>query len=326
MDSNSQEFSKLIRDFISIDLLNNTELEAFYNRLQSFYVAGERHSYSEISSIIFNSENDEDNEILALKAKKLVKMAEERQELTSQQQIDKFKKFLDHINLAILQKEYIKGYVMRFDNKNNALERNIKETEKKALNAISNIRMKIKELNENKTKIYSEFISILGIFSAIVLAAFGGLQILSNILGNIQNVKTSKLLVFSSFSVSAIFTLLFILFNGIAKLTGKNIRSCSCSKEIECHHSIFTKHPSIVIINFILFYVAIIGVFGYIINYRDFLNLYNYRSIFLNGTKLLFLVYVIFTPIVFTGFCIYMRNKDKKLDKERRKVYIDQIF
>src|SRR5699024_11434670 len=53
----------------------------------------------------------------------------------------------------------------------------------------------IEELHKDKSNIYTQFVTILGIFSAIIFASFCWLELLKNILGNICEASTTKLIV-----------------------------------------------------------------------------------------------------------------------------------
>ena len=153
-----------------------------------------------------------------------------------------------------------------------------REQLKTVLHDYEQTRNEVEDLNKAKTRIYTEFVTILGVFTTIIFATFGGLSILKNVLGNIEEVPTEKLMVFSSLTVSTIILLLFILLSGIARLTGLNIRSCGCdSKDKNCPHNVFQKHPTIIISNLILFYVFLMGLTGFIIPYNELFNLFTYN-------------------------------------------------
>lgn len=312
MSQSDKSFYQLFKEFIDIDFFNESDkLNEIYKDFRDFYENNKRHSYAEISTCIYynwDPEDDEDVELLAHKAEYMYELACKHDPDIS----DNFFKFLDHINLAILQKEFIKNNIKLFENKSDNLENRIKVIQRRLLNKYREAEQKIEELSQNKSKIYSEFTVILGIFSAIVFATFGGLEILENILGNIKEVSTPKLIVFSSFSVIAIVFLLFILLSGIARIIDKNIRSCNCSNSTLCPHSIFTKYPAIVVVCFVLFYTSLIGVFGFITDYEDIFNISN---IFKNGVNVIFLLFLILAPIIFIVTFVLKRKKDRKMEK-----------
>lgn len=129
---------------------------------------------------------------------------------------------------------------------------------------------KINLIEKRSSRIYAEFVAILGIFSTIIFAAFGGLEILKNILGNIGSVHTGKLLVFSSLTISAIIVLVFILLNGISKLTQLSLRSCKCKQDEDvCKCNFAQKHPTMVLSHIVILFLFFAGVSAYFIDYRQ---------------------------------------------------------
>ncbi|BBN99180.1 hypothetical protein [Sporolactobacillus terrae] len=317
-----KDFSQILTEFSKLGSTHSDEqLNSSYLHLVSFYNDGGRHNYSEISNLVFNIP-DEDSEILAHNAEKLLKICNEDEE--HKVFGDRFGKFLDHINLAIQQRDFIKKNVGMSIQNNDRIARRVALSDRKFNLFVRGVEERLKkivsEANENKSKIYSEFIAIMGIFSAIILAAFGGLQILQNIFNNIQNIGIEKLLIFSSLSSIAVINLLFLLFSGIAKLTGKNVSSCSCrDNQNECHHSIFTKYPIYVWNNFICAYMLIVGALGYKIDYKEFINVYNYPSIFSKGENLFFVICTIGIPIIFIIIYSVMLKTDKRTDLKKKK-------
>lgn len=307
-------FSTLIKEYSEIEINEQPEeIKHFYKRFSKYYELGQRHNYSEISSVIYNNA-DETLDLMAFNAEALYEIAVREDSKHARQ----FGKFLDHVNLAIYQKYFIMKLIHETRDDNERLKADIKSTRRTLQTNIRHSNNRIEEMNKNKNKLYSEFTVVLGIFAAIIFAAFGGLEILDNILGDIRQVPTPKLLVFSSLSIGAVITLLFILLSGLSKITGNNYSSCGCdSKSRNCRHTVFTKHPAIMVISFLLFYIAGIGAFGYIIDYEEILNLFITFDIKGNGTKLLFLLYLILFPIAFLIPFYCSRRSDRKKDDNR---------
>ena len=83
-------------------------------------------------------------------------------------------------------------------------------------------------LNKIKEDVYPEFITILGIFTAITFAIFGGMNLLSNLF---QNIKSTHASLGQALILAAVFNLYLwgiieLLFNWISKITSvknKNI-------------------------------------------------------------------------------------------------------
>jgi hypothetical protein len=81
-------------------------------------------------------------------------------------------------------------------------------------------------------------------------------------------VPTGKLLLFSSLTVGGIVSLVFLLLNGLSKLTGLSLRSCKCESDEECNCNVVQKHPTLVIIYQVLLFIALIGITEYFIDYN----------------------------------------------------------
>lgn len=108
---------------------------------------------------------------------------------------------LRHIDLAIIQKEYI--------NKNLKIANN-----------------ELEEINDTKSKIYTDFITILGIFTAITFAIFGGLQLIGNTLDNLSNsmscFKIGGSLIIASVILLATYLILMALVVSLSKLLSRD--------------------------------------------------------------------------------------------------------
>ena len=100
----------------------------------------------------------------------------------------------------------------------------------------------------------TQFISILGIFAAILMGAFGAIQGFSNIFANANEIPLGKLLIISSIGASSVLLILFFLLNGIAKLTDRSLSSTKIENS-----SILKKHPTLVISHGILISITLIG-------------------------------------------------------------------
>lgn len=119
--------------------------------------------------------------------------------------IEVFGKFQKHVNLACVQREFIS---------NNMIEaRKIAEEATRVASEASGI----------KTKIYSEFIAILGIFTAISFAMMGSLQLLGTIFNDVSNPSDKKLgYVMEAGGIYLVIMslLIFVLFVGMRKILG----------------------------------------------------------------------------------------------------------
>ena len=107
------------------------------------------------------------------------------------------KKTNDNIKLAFAQKEYIGA--------------ELEETEKKLNNVKGNL-----------DRIYAEFITLLGIFTAIAFSVFGGIETLSSLFSKLSfknpRITTGFVLIIAAIIAGVIYGILFILMESIYKL------------------------------------------------------------------------------------------------------------
>lgn len=104
-----------------------------------------------------------------------------------------------HVQLAITQKNYIDG-------------------------VLDNAKKELSLLDDIKKNIYTDFISILGIFTAITFATFGGLQLLGNVFGKINNYNATSVgsvLMLGAVYLLGTYFILVALLKGVSELTGK---------------------------------------------------------------------------------------------------------
>lgn len=132
---------------------------------------------------------------------------------------------LRHISLSIIQKKYI----VQESKKASEIAKSAVEDSNKAKKKVEKAKKVIsgysKEMKSVKGNIYTDFISILGIFTAITFATFGGLQLLGNVFGQNASRDTHALgsaLVLGSIYIFGTYLLLLALLSGIHKLMRMN--------------------------------------------------------------------------------------------------------
>ena len=113
---------------------------------------------------------------------------------------------------------------------------------KKELKITQNDQNTIRLEQKNTQK---EFVTILGIFTTIIFAAFGGIQLLSGILTNISNSKLVVSIISGSFVFISIIIILSLLFSGLSKMANLSVRSCGCTDKKTCECKLSDKHPTI---------------------------------------------------------------------------------
>lgn len=137
-------------------------------------------------------------------------------------------KCLEHLNLAITQ--YNNLYV--------AQERKLKKANKDLTDVkanIDDIAGQAKSLNSNYKKLVDknekmtvDFVTILGIFTSITFATFGGLQLLGNVFGNIKSVDSASVgseLILGAVFLFGTYMILIALLTGLSRLMGREYRT-----------------------------------------------------------------------------------------------------
>ncbi len=327
--------------------------ESFVSAFSTFYSKHESHYYADITQMVFfNFNNDEESiELIINSLTDLIKycrdaypegiaIVEMNGEVTSYLDLEeKLEKIKDHVDLSQNQKKLIDQYQRsmlrqlhstRIDlrGKSNQLEENIKQMDNSASERINGYMEKVADL-ENKlaktekalenasnkgSRIYAEFIVILGIFTTIIFATFGGLEISGNIFSNLNEVSTGKLLVFGSLIVSAITLILFLLLNGISKLTQFKLRSCGCSDE-DCNHNVFQKHPSMIVANMALLLIFLVGVSLYFFPYEQLLRqLFVDLNFFSSASTPLYILIGVFAIYIFAMVCLFRKKSSQSID------------
>lgn len=153
-------------------------------------------------------------------------------------------KILRHIDLALVQKYTLMSMQMK---EIEALRRE----QQQLINRYDELKHEAETQNRN---MLTQFITILGIFSAILMGAFGAIQGFANLFDNAYRLNLGLILIISSIGASSVLLILFFLLNGIAKLTGRSLSSTNNSEK-----SILAKHPTLVIVHGILILIALIG-------------------------------------------------------------------
>ncbi|ANN48678.1 hypothetical protein A6F53_05220 [Levilactobacillus brevis] len=134
---------------------------------------------------------------------------------------DKITKFISSIRLSITQRDFI-------------LE-NIKIAGAEA-----------KKIENTKSQIYTDIISVLGIFSALIFALFGGVSTVAQTMSGLASgVRLSRIVLMFSLISMGLVVLIFLLLNGISGMVGKKMKVC-CDDE-KCRHTPFQRYPFFVI-------------------------------------------------------------------------------
>lgn len=281
------EINKSIQDIlyevVSLDNLNpsySDDIKKVSEKLRHYYDNKGRHLYSEVSTFLYKV-NEEDLDYIYDNIESVHKVLVDYDKEHDTEYGKKVLKLEDHIRLEILRAQHLKD--TQNDNAGRLITRmNRLSTEsKKYTRMFEEINNKYEKQRKSIDGLNSEIISIIGIFSAIVITFFGGINFIESVLNTIDKVSKYRLVFAILITGFVMFNTIFMLLNFIAKLTNKNIRNycefyiedskcspnCENKKGIKC---IKIKHPTIYWINSI-FILGIIGVT--IMYYLDYYNI-----------------------------------------------------
>lgn len=102
---------------------------------------------------------------------------------------------------------------------------------------VDNLTGNVYSASEKYNNMMSNFISILGIFAAIMMATFGAIQGFTAIFSNENNYSLTAIIIISCFGLFGLVSILFILLYSIARLMDKDLAVYSHP------NTIFTKYP-----------------------------------------------------------------------------------
>lgn len=93
-------------------------------------------------------------------------------------------------------------------------------------NTIGETQKELDDIRDTKSSIYTDFIAILGVFSAFVFVLFGGIEIARaafDIGDDLQTMDLSKMITISCLMLIGVLTLLYSLLLWIARITDKKL-------------------------------------------------------------------------------------------------------
>ena len=198
------------------------------------------------------------------------------------------KKFKRHMNLALTQKHFFSQQLKDIDAQ---------------LNDLVNI----------KGKLYSEFIAILGIFSALIFGLLGSLSIFGELGSALKETPLYKIFVYIGLVSIAITLISFLSYNAVAKISNLRLRSCGCNAE-NCYHNPVQKHPTVFMMIFVFLISISIGLIMTLLTRS--INFYQYTIgdtvISAHIQKSVVLVLLLIIPIVYISIVMFLYFKKQK--------------
>ncbi|HIW72325.1 MAG TPA: hypothetical protein H9875_06810 [Candidatus Levilactobacillus faecigallinarum] len=156
-----------------------------FKQLWQFYSGADDVRYAPISSFVYKTENYETNVFqTALKVAVDGTMLNKQHTEIARRHIYKM---LDHLELAGIQKANLADkQEAQLIAQKKQLDQMADELEEKE-NQLTTLREQTEVLTKKNDKMVFDFVTILGIFTSITFATFGGLQLLGNVFGHTKN-------------------------------------------------------------------------------------------------------------------------------------------
>lgn len=241
LDNNSQE-SKDSSEFIKLlgELTekwtsgkinpdpDNSEFESLFNNLltSAKQVHIEFIPYSKITMIVFKLTDRTGLDALGDALKARIKKdidSKEADDIVSNEYLVLIK-CVEHLNLAnrqftMLYQQQDKEISVAKDDLIK-INQNIDELEDKSSS--------FEKLNEQYSKLTVDFVTILGIFTSITFATFGGLQLLGNVFGKVRSTDSASIgseLMLGAVFLFGTYMILIALLTGVSKLTNKDYKT-----------------------------------------------------------------------------------------------------
>lgn len=204
MDDNQTKLKEYILELS----LNSLEIKVNekISELQLIYVDDFRHYYSEIFGTITIIKNDDKYDLQTLtenisKIFQEVKIKhDESAENINEEFFLKVKKLYDHINLDVSRIKYTETLVNKITEQNRTTNE------------------ELRKINDKAEKMQRDYVTILGIFAAVIIAFVSGMTFSTSVLNNIDKVSIYRLVFIITLIALFIFNLLNLLFDFLIKI------------------------------------------------------------------------------------------------------------
>lgn len=166
---------------------------------------------------------------------------------------EKLMRILNHILLEVPRVDDME-FLSRESSKLSKMNRDIKKELRSQKDTFKDHESKMEGMQ-------NQFISILGIFAAIILTFFGGISILGSVLNNINAISKYRLIFVVLLIGFVMFNIIYMLLYAISKLTGKfisvKVNSCRECNKSNIYVCVRNRHP-ILFYNNMFYFIAII--------------------------------------------------------------------
>lgn len=279
----SQDKITAFLEFLNADFRTKEEIQGFLDsNIKSLYENNNfRHSYFNISANLQTHRHEFEGEKIQEKHPISENLKILKNEVITEEQYSNIRikifKFIDHCNLELSRFSYFESVYWRSEAAKDEF-RKIKDDYEKLNKKRKNIDKRMMELKKELSSSKSEYVTILSIFAAIMLASLGGLSFLSSTLKSINDVSVFRLIAICSICGLVLFNTTFMLLYMISRIIDRPIySSCESAEEgndcatvnSKCKYKckdiirIRRRLPYVFWVNFVLFFFLVLDVVAY---------------------------------------------------------------
>ena len=195
--------------------ITSQNLEKYIFRLQDIYDEGFRHLYSGVFGVITSIDADDASELVRLQEniqtlhRTSVDWLAQKRGHASEDFCHRIEKLYDHINLDISRISYTQEIARRIEEKN------------------SKTGEELEQLSEKAANMQKDYITILGIFSSIVITFVAGMVFSSSVLSNIDKASIYRLTFVMLMVALMLFNLLNLLLDFIRRVNQRRVATRS---------------------------------------------------------------------------------------------------
>lgn len=242
----------------------NFAITGFLDILKEF--PSNRLPYSAISTFVFTTNDagvgeffnlldeeistfdlDEDTVTKYIRLSEHFELARSQKELLFIEQKDEIEKISYNIT-------YLENAVAQFESSKEEIELRIvflTDLNEKIKSKQIEVEKDFQKIESKTDQLTVNLISILGIFAAILLGAYGSIQGFTNLFTNADKLSMGKIIMISSIGGSSVLLILFFLLSSVARLTGRNFGNGGTD--------FMSKHPIMMYSHCVLLFLFTLG-------------------------------------------------------------------
>ena len=197
------------------DRLKKVEIDTYVSRLKSIYRNRFRHWYSDVFSIVARAYQKNPDAIQTLldntkDIHEAVNPNEKSGKAMSEFELN-IKKLYDHVNLDVTRIQYMQGQFAIWDKEHRRIEDQLMVLAEKA-----------ESMQRKAESMQKDYVTILGIFAAILITFVAGMTFSSSILNNIDKASIYRLTFVMLMIALMLFNLLHLLIDFIRKMQDRD--------------------------------------------------------------------------------------------------------